>query len=48
MQKFQEKFSFYNGKIKPNLRFSYSTADINSIDEDTRDGQKGIDFSPGF
>jgi hypothetical protein len=48
IQKFQEKLSFYKGKIKPNLRFSYSTADINSIDGNSRDGQKGIDFSLGF
>lgn len=48
IEKFQEKFSFYNGKIKPNIRFSYSTADINSIDGNYRDGQRGIDFSLGF
>jgi hypothetical protein len=46
--KFQEMLSLYKGKIKPNLRFSYSTADINSIDGNARDGQKGIDFSLGF
>ncbi len=46
--KFQEKLSFYNGKIKPNFRFSFSTSDINSIDGNARDGQRGIDFSLGF
>lgn len=48
IQKFQERFSFYKGKIKPNLRFSYSTSNISSIDGDARDGQRGFDFSLGF
>lgn len=48
IQKFQEKLSFYKGKIKPNFRFSFSTSDINSIDGNARDGQNGIDFSLGF
>lgn len=46
--KFQDKLSFYNGKIKPNIRFSYTTSNINSISGEVRDGQNGIDFSLGF
>jgi hypothetical protein len=48
VEKFQGKWSLFKGKIKPNIRFVYSTSNINSIDGNTRDGQRGIDFSLGF